>query len=164
MTFTVNQVKVHWDNATSTENGTYTYTKSERDLFTSLVLDTRSMTWQAEMGGKRLVHTTWPGVMTIILQVGSDSGRTTIHPSVTADLHIWKKGPLKANFMAMPTRGTAPLSVQFTDLSGGQPTAWEWKFGDGTTSVRQDPEHTYAKEGTYTVTLTVRGGFRVRHV
>ncbi len=30
-----------------------------------------------------------------------------------------------------------------------------WHFGDGTTSTRQNPTHTYATAGTYTVTLTV---------
>jgi len=35
------------------------------------------------------------------------------------------------------------------------PTKFKWDFGDNTMSVEQDPIHTYKKEGTYTVTLTV---------
>lgn len=48
------------------------------------------------------------------------------------------------------------LSVIFTDLSSGNPTEWEWSFGDDATSVLQNPSHEYAKGGEYAVTLTVR--------
>ncbi len=48
-----------------------------------------------------------------------------------------------------------PLSVQFTNQSTGDITAYLWDFGDGTTSSEQNPLHTYAAGGTYTVTLTV---------
>ncbi len=48
-----------------------------------------------------------------------------------------------------------PLSVQFTDQSTGAITAYLWDFGDGSTSSEQNPLHTYAGDGTYTVTLTV---------
>ena len=48
-----------------------------------------------------------------------------------------------ANFTASVTNGTAPLSVQFTDLSENA-TEWNWDFGDGTTSTEQNPIHTYS--------------------
>jgi serine protease len=32
---------------------------------------------------------------------------------------------------------------------------WSWDFGDGNGSTAQNPSHTYAADGTYTVTLTV---------
>ena len=59
-----------------------------------------------------------------------------------------------AGFTAAPTSGPAPLAVQFTDTSTGSPTSWAWDFGDGTTSTAQNPSHTYAAAGTYSVTLT----------
>jgi PKD repeat protein len=58
------------------------------------------------------------------------------------------------NFIGTPLSGTAPLSVQFTDTSTGDPTAWEWDFGDGNTSAIQHPAHTYVSDGRYTVSLT----------
>lgn len=46
-------------------------------------------------------------------------------------------------------------STQFTDLSSGGATSWNWNFGDGNNSVLQNPSHTYAAPGNYTVTLMV---------
>src|SRR5205814_5354635 len=37
----------------------------------------------------------------------------------------------------------------------GSITAYTWTLGDGATSTAQNPSHTYAAGGTYTVTLTV---------
>ncbi len=47
--------------------------------------------------------------------------------------------------------------VVFTDLSI-LPQSWQWDFGDGNTSNQQNPTHTYASFGIYTVTLTVTNG------
>jgi PKD repeat protein len=60
-----------------------------------------------------------------------------------------------ASFTASPTSGAAPLVVSFTDTSTGAPDSWSWAFGDGTTSTLQNPTHTYAVPGIYTVALTV---------
>jgi PKD repeat protein len=60
-----------------------------------------------------------------------------------------------ANFSGSPTSGTAPLAVNFTDLSTGSPTSWSWTFGDGGTSTAQNPSHTYSAAGSYNVALTV---------
>jgi PKD repeat protein len=60
-----------------------------------------------------------------------------------------------ADFSGSPTTGEAPLDVSFTDLSTGNPTSWDWDFGDGSPhSSLQDPAHTYNDPGDYTVTLT----------
>ena len=50
-------------------------------------------------------------------------------------------------------------TVQFTDLSRGNATAWRWEFGDGTTSSAQNPTHTYPGPGPYTVRLNVTNTF-----
>jgi PKD repeat protein len=64
--------------------------------------------------------------------------------------------PPIASFNATPLSGLIPLSVQFTDSSTGYPIAWNWSFGDGTSSVQQSPIHTYSAAGNYSVILTVR--------
>ncbi|MFH0945366.1 MAG: PKD domain-containing protein, partial [Planctomycetota bacterium] len=66
--------------------------------------------------------------------------------------------PPIANFSGTPRTGTAPLTVNFTDLStGGSSTSWYWTFGDTATSTLQNPSHTYTSYGDYTVSLTATG-------
>ncbi len=57
-----------------------------------------------------------------------------------------------ADFFSDATEGDAPLTVYFTDLSENA-TAWAWDFGDGGTSMEQNPSYTYTDPGVYTVTL-----------
>ena len=47
--------------------------------------------------------------------------------------------------------------MQFTDSSTGVITGRSWNFGDGGTSTAQNPAHSYAAAGSYTVALTVTG-------
>ena len=65
---------------------------------------------------------------------------------------------LEAKFTADATQGFAPLTVQFTDQSTGNPVSWKWDFGDGDSSLAQNPTHTYQEYGTYTVKLTISDG------
>jgi PKD repeat protein len=58
-----------------------------------------------------------------------------------------------AHFRANAIEGTAPFTVRFTDSSVNSPTSWRYDFGDGSTSTAQNPSHTYAAPGLYTVTL-----------
>ncbi|HSU56880.1 MAG TPA: S8 family serine peptidase [Candidatus Dormibacteraeota bacterium] len=52
--------------------------------------------------------------------------------------------------------GTAPLSVQFTNLTTSA-TNYAWSFGDGNFSALANPANVYALPGNYTVTLTAIG-------
>ncbi|MDK2908657.1 MAG: hypothetical protein PWR20_224 [Bacteroidales bacterium] len=65
---------------------------------------------------------------------------------------------LLANFTANVTSGCEGLTVDFQDLSSGQPTSWEWTFEGATPSTSTDQNPTgifYPTAGNYTVTLTV---------
>ena len=66
--------------------------------------------------------------------------------------------PPVADFTANETAGTAPLTVKFTDTSTNSPNEWSWEFGDGSTSIEQNPENTFSTEGVYTVNLTATNG------
>ncbi|HEX2900940.1 MAG TPA: PKD domain-containing protein, partial [Bacteroidia bacterium] len=65
---------------------------------------------------------------------------------------------LNADFAAVPRQACAGTPVNFTDLSTGVPTSWDWDFGDGGGSVAQHPSHAYALPGFYTVELIVHRG------
>ncbi len=63
--------------------------------------------------------------------------------------------PPIAFFSMNKSFGSAPLAVQFNDMSFRGPTSWEWDFGDGETSNFRNPVHTFAHAGTYAVSLSV---------
>ncbi|PWR72577.1 hypothetical protein DK846_06315 [Methanospirillum lacunae] len=87
---------------------------------------------------------------------GICTGSFTLAPGQTdyLPLAVWSH-PLTAGFDGNVTQGVPPLSVLFTDTSSGQPTHWNWNFGDGSVSHEQNPVHTYSGIGRYTVTLEV---------
>jgi PKD repeat protein len=60
-----------------------------------------------------------------------------------------------AEFTVDSRQGKAPFVVKFRDTSIGNPTKWNWEFGDGTGSSEQNPSHVYPFEGSYDVRLTV---------
>lgn len=49
--------------------------------------------------------------------------------------------------------------IKFTDLSTNGPSMWLWNFGDGTTSIEQNPTHIYTTDGVYNVKLKVTNAF-----
>ncbi|MCD6370412.1 MAG: PKD domain-containing protein, partial [Thermoplasmata archaeon] len=63
-----------------------------------------------------------------------------------------------ADFSFTPFNPTAADTIQFNDLSydlDGTIVNWTWDFGDGSISYEQNPQHRYADDRIYTVTLTV---------
>jgi PKD repeat protein len=65
-------------------------------------------------------------------------------------------GAPTCGFTVNKIAGYAPMEVVFRDLSKGESlSGWEWSFGDGGSSMAQNPTYTYRTPGTYTVTLTV---------
>jgi PKD repeat protein len=91
---------------------------------------------------------TAPGTYTVTLEVcitnwgacDMTSGMVEVLPPPVAGFTYWANS----------------LTVTFTDTSM-YATSWLWAFGDGMTDTVQNPVHTYAAEGTYTVTQWVLG-------
>ncbi|MDD5143930.1 PKD domain-containing protein [Methanoregula sp.] len=70
--------------------------------------------------------------------------------------YITVTNPPVAEFFSSTRLGPAPLTVSFADTSRGfSPMEYHWDFGDGSTSDRENPTHTYTADGEYTVRLTV---------
>jgi len=102
------------------------------------------------------VHTyTKAGRYTVSLTTGNPAGTSTKTRSYFINVISDMKRPVAA-FTAYPTSGKKTLKVSFTDKSTGIPTSWQWSFGDGTTSYKQNAVHTYSKAGKYTVTLMAK--------
>ncbi|HET9852413.1 MAG TPA: PKD domain-containing protein [Candidatus Limnocylindrales bacterium] len=94
-----------------------------------------------------------PGTYTVELTVTSAYGASTV--TQTNYITINAPAPV-ADFTANITNPTVGDPVSFTDTSTGNPTAWEWTFGDGgSISGSANVAHTYNTPGTYSVTLKV---------
>lgn len=85
------------------------------------------------------------GTYTVCLTESSPCGTSQVCTTITV--------------CATPTaafmQSTNALNVNFMDMTSGTATTWAWDFGDATTSTLQNPSHTYAVGGTYTVCLIV---------
>ncbi|MBK8135454.1 MAG: PKD domain-containing protein [Chloroflexi bacterium] len=98
-----------------------------------------------------------PGTYRVVLTALGQNGLQDIaevEVSVTQPL-----APPVADFSAVPTEGSAPLDVQFTNLSSGDQITSNWNFGDGQTQQTNESAvvHRFEQNGTYTVTLSVSG-------
>jgi PKD repeat protein len=67
--------------------------------------------------------------------------------------------PPVAAFTADYTYTFAGNPVLFDNQSTGGPTQWSWTFGDGGTSMNEEPSHTYSQPGVKTVELLVTNQF-----
>ncbi|MAB78478.1 MAG: hypothetical protein CMJ89_03900 [Planctomycetes bacterium] len=118
-----------------------------------------SWSWDfGDLGSSALANPTHvyldPGTYTVRLTITGPGG---VDSQVRTDYITVTNSPPDADFTAAPVTGVIPLTVNFTDLSTGVATSWSWAFGDGGTSSLQNPAHTYASAGTYTVALTASG-------
>ncbi len=77
---------------------------------------------------------------------------------------LFASAQLTADFSASPNAGCAPLVVQFSDSSSGNPTSWKWDLGNGTNSVLQNPSVAYFDPGTYSVKLTIKNSYGIDSV
>ncbi|KPJ64049.1 hypothetical protein AMK68_02510, partial [candidate division KD3-62 bacterium DG_56] len=112
--------------------------------------------------GESVCHTyTAEGSYELCLTVTDDDGATH---TCCQTVVISENHPPNCDFSYSPLDPTDEDTVQFTDLStdpdGDNIVAWDWDFGDGSTSTEQNPTHTFAAgecgvPATYAVCLTV---------
>ena len=112
--------------------------------------------------GPNPAHTyLFPGVYTINMSImkyntttNSVMASNATKPNVITVNSVPINPPV-ALFTASPTMGKAPLTVSFTDQSTGNPTYYNYDFGDGLNGTGKNPLHTYRFPGAYNVTLSV---------
>lgn len=96
-----------------------------------------------------------PGRYPIVLTVTNASGTSTF----TDTLNVY--APPVVSFTGTNLNGCSPLSTQFSSavtLSGPNPAAYSWVFGDGAGDTTANPLHIYQTGGTFNVTVTVSNG------
>ena len=100
----------------------------------------------------------FPGAGTYLVQLVATNacGNDTLNQEVV----IEGMAPVPA-IMADAMSGCIPFTVDFTDLSEGDPTAWLWTFegGNPMTSTEQHPTVTYDQAGSFEVSLQVTNAF-----
>jgi PKD repeat protein len=127
----------------------YNYTFDSRDTFRNanyIVANT--------LNGSRIPEgdSSWP-----LRLVGQNVTGAKVVKGISSVVLIPSSVTPVTDFTATPLTGSAPLPVQFTDLSTGEPLNWAWDFQDDGTidSTEQNPLFTYQVPGTYSVRLTV---------
>ncbi len=93
-----------------------------------------------------------PGTYLVTLKTGTPAGEAASGKEITVSM---PQAAPAAAFTSTP--GATPLEVIFNDSSRGPVTGWSWDFGDGASSSEQNPAHSFSREGTYLVSLTVTG-------
>jgi len=130
------------DESTDPEGGPLTYLWNFGDGSTSTA--------------KNPIHEyTTPEAVLVSLLITDDEGATH---TATLTIVIFPTIRPVAEFSHEPEGGTIHDTVTFIDESrdeDGSILFWEWDFGDGETSSRKDPTHTFEDKGTHRVTLTV---------
>jgi len=111
---------------------TFTYDEPTRDSFYISRLDT----------------------FTVFLSIETNAGCKALD-----SLEFFHRAP-EAHFVPNLSRGCAPLTVNFDELSLSTEdiTSWDWVFGDGTsanTNTADDMTHTYSDPGEYYVQLSI---------
>ncbi len=97
------------------------------------------------------------GTYTVCLTITDDDGGCTSHICKQVVVHHPPSGICHATFI-FHQPDPNQTTIDFTDQSTSDGTigTWLWDFGDGSTSSEQNPSHTYANPGTYTVCLIIR--------
>lgn len=89
-----------------------------------------------------------PGTYSVTLTVSNSAGSNTATQSNYITVN-----PLPASGFSSSILGA---TATFANTSTNA-TSYLWDFGDGNTSTQTSPSHTYANDGTYTVTLVSTG-------
>ena len=95
-----------------------------------------------------------PGFYSVVLKAANAEGSGVVGHDVVV------YGPPDVSYVASPTMGFRPLTVEFTPVVSTTPPAdpslaYVWDFGDGRTSTLTSPSHQYVATGVYTVGLRV---------
>lgn len=104
----------------------------------------------ASTAGPHVVIYSTPGIKTVTLTITNPLGTDSYTTNITVDF-------IPTADFSWVVSGNGEI-YDFTDLSSSNATSWSWDFGDGNTSTQQNPQHIYAADGTYNVSLIASNG------
>ncbi len=125
--------------------------------------DLRTVTLKyAPDGTQAWVATTFDSVRGLGVRLGRDNAVYVVGESPQMVVRYGQSAapnqPPVAVVSADKTTGASPLGVSFSSAGSNDPDGaivqYEWRFGDGTTSIQPNPYHVFGP-GTYSVTLKV---------
>lgn len=99
-----------------------------------------------------------PGTNTLAVEVHQDTPTSTdltFDGSLVGIVVPPSNDPPTASFTSVAAGYTISYDGSASIDTDGAVTDWHWDFGDGSTGTGATVDHTYAAEGTYTVTLRV---------
>jgi large repetitive protein len=105
---------------------------------------------------------TGPGTFTPTLTVKDYWGATNTltMPPLTITMPPGNTAPVPTFITSCVALACGTSSTGTVDPNTGDTIAYSWNFGDGTpVSTSTSPSHTYAAQGTYTITLTTTDGW-----
>ncbi|MBX7051003.1 MAG: PKD domain-containing protein [Flavobacteriales bacterium] len=123
-----------------------------------------SYLWQITTPSGSVLTSTSPQYIAILTIPGDYDVSLTINGSQTATLqsYISVHALPTAQFNVDDDAGCFPLCVNFNDISiqgEGSIVEWSWDFGDGSSSVEQNPSHCYNQTGVFTPVFSVEDEF-----
>ena len=127
-----------------------TFTNQSRNDFTVTMWDFGDGITSTELNPAHTYRVS--GNFTVTMTISNP----TISTTLARTNYITVYQPVSAAFNAVPSSGTAPLTVAFTNQSTGNFIDTHWDFGDGIISMLNDPTHIY-EAGSYTVSLQIFG-------
>ena len=137
------------------DNGQGSYTDS-KPAFTSSTIDGKTVYSYPYPLADPIYKTIGKYKITAIAQNPNPSG-CDANELVSIDFEVFD--PPVASFTTLNS-SCVNFATEFKDASnaaGNKITKWLWDFGDGETSIEQNPVHIFKKSGTYTVKLMVEG-------
>lgn len=140
---------------------TFTHPESGHKIYEWLIRELDTLL----MGGPEYVFTydepdrdsfyiSRPDTFTVLLGIETQAGCNALD---SVEFVHWAP---HAHFVPNVSRGCAPLTINFDELSVSYQDiiSWDWVFGDGTTAstnTADDMTHTYTEPGEYYVQLTI---------
>jgi gliding motility-associated-like protein len=125
--------------------------------FTNTSTGTGTITYSWAFGDSKTSTSTSPtniyaaaGTYTVTLTASTSAGCAKTSTTTMTVL-----GASNVAFKASDSSACLGTTIAFTDKTLPAPGTWKWDFGDGGTSVLQNPNHLYGAAGTYTVKLKV---------